>query len=358
VFRQTNGPVAAPAALLLALLMLCAQAATHLADSGKFDRVPLTSGSNYDRNPSVIQHANETWLFFARSEAPCDRLSVPGCNPDNSTYDLYYLRSSNNGKTWGPPVLVADNPHENSFYGRTVAATRAADGSIYLFWASGGGPGNLYYFRKAPDSNTFTPLGSLDDISYFNVEAVAAGNTVFVYYEDATGAGIYVRTFDGANFSAPALVAAARNIPKVIIDKRGVFRMAMVSALSFPVVNVEVASSADGLNWGPATVAVNGDGTVTNWDPTLAQTPDGTFQLFWAPDQNDGRQRVESVSSGDFAAWSAPVVHTEGTDGETAYWDYWPEATPQGNRLNLFYTSERGIGGDPGTGHIWTTRIK
>ena len=100
------------------------------------------------------------------------------------------------------------------------------------------------------------------------------------------------------------------------------------------------------------------DWTVTNWDPTLSQTPDGTFQLFWAPDQNDGRQRVEMVTSDDFATWSSPNVITEGTDGETAYWDYWPEVTPQGNKLNLFYTSERGVGGDPGTGHIWTTRIK
>jgi hypothetical protein len=348
----------APRALLLAFALLCGLSAAAAAQPSKFDRAPLTSGSNYDRNPSVIQHANETWLFFARSEMACDRLA--GCPADNTTYDLYYLKSSNNGKTWGAPVLVADNPHlANPFYGRTVASARAADGSIYLFWASGGNGSNLYYFRKAANSDTFTPLGSLSDALYFNVEAVAGGNQIFVYYEDGTGAGIFVRTFDGVNFSAPVLVAAARNIPKVIIDKRGVFRMAMVSALTFPFVDVEVASSSDGVNWGPASVAVSGDGTVTNWDPSLAQTPDGTFQLFWAPDQNDGRQRVEMITSDDFANWSAPAVITEGTDGETAYWDYWPEATPQGNKLNLFYTSERGVGGgDPGTGHIWTTRIK
>jgi hypothetical protein len=349
---------AARRALLTATALLCLMAPAAHAQSAKYDRAPLTSGSNYDRNPSVIQHANETWLFFARSEAACDRLA--GCPADNSTYDLYYLKSSNNGKTWGAPVLVADNPHPALlFYGRTVAATRTADGSIYLFWASGGGPSHLYYYRKAPGSDTFTPLGSLTDHLYFNVEAVAKGNAVYVYYEDADGSGIYARTFDGASFGAPVLVAAARSIPKVIVDKGGVFRMAMVTGLTWPFVNVEVASSADGLNWGPASIAVTGDGNVTNWDPTLAQTPDGTFHLFWAPDQGDGRQRVELIESDDFATWSAPTVITEGTDGETAYWDYWPEATPQGNKLNLFYTSERGVGGgDPGTGHIWTTRIK
>ena len=349
-------PTAAAArrALLLLCLALCAAPAAF-ANNGKYDRLPLTSGSNYDRNPTVVQHANETWLFFARSEESCDRLL--SCNPDNSTYDLYYIRSANNGKTWGAPTLVADNPHADSFYGRTIAATQTADGSIYLFWASGGGPGPLYYFRKAPNSNAFTPLGSLNDVLYFNVEAVAKGNQVFVFYEDATGAGVFARTFDGASFSAPTLVAAGRNIPKVVVDKGGVFRVAMVNA-AWPVVSVEVTSSADGLNWAPPATVVSGDGTVTNWDATLAQTPDGTFHLLWAPDQGDGRQRVELVTSADFATWSAPEVITEGTDGETPYWDYWPEATPQGNRLNLFYTSERGVGGDPGTGHIWTTRLK
>jgi hypothetical protein len=144
----------------------------------------------------------------------------------------------------------------------------------------------------------------------------------------------------------------------VIIDRKGVFRMAMVDASAYPLVNVLVASSADGINWGPASIVISGDGTITNWDPTLTQTPDGTFHLYWAPDQGDGRQRIEETESNDFQTWSPPSVVTEGTDGETNYWDYWPEALAHGDKVSLFYTSERGVGGDPGTGHIWTTRLK
>ena len=345
-------------ALILATLAFAPAITNARPDSGKNDRIPLTAGSKYDRNPSVVTDgSNDLWLFFARTQIDCDRLQ--GCLADNTKYDLYYMRSSNNGKTWGTPTLLAANPNTpNIFYGRTIAATRRADGTIYVFWASGGGPNDLYYYKKAPGATSFTPAGQLSDALYFNVEAVSLGNNIYMYYEDATGAGVFERTFDGTSFTAPTLVSAGKNIPKVIIDRKGVFRMAMVDASAYPLVNVLVTSSTDGVNWGPESIVITGDGTITNWDPTLAQTPDGIYYLYWAPDQGDGRQRIEVTESNDFQTWGPPSTVTEGTDGETSYWDYWPEALAHGNKVSLFYTSERGVGGDPGIGHIWTTKLK
>lgn len=339
-------------AFSLALIALTSSPA--LADSPKLDRAPLTSGASYDRNPSVVQDGNTLWLFFARSQAaPCNRLQ--GCPADNTPYDLFYVRSNDKGKSWGAPVKVADNPlPPNTFYGRTVAATRRADGTIYLFWASGGNGSNLYYYKKAPNAPAFTLAGQLTDALYFNVEAVSVANRIFVYYEDGTGTGIFVRKFDGTTFTPATPVAASKSIPKVIIDRRGVFRMAMVDA---NVGSVYVASSVDGVNWTPATLVVGATGGVTNWDPTLVQRADGDFQLFWAPDQGDGRQRIETLTSRNFSTWSTAAVVTEGTDGSAVYWEYWPEAILVGGDVRLFYTSERGIGSDAaGTGHVWATR--
>jgi hypothetical protein len=342
--------------LTLALLVFAPTIINANLAPSKNDRIPLTSGSKYDRNPSVVADgSNDLWLFFARTQIDCDRLQP--CPADNTNYDLYYMRSTNNGKTWGAPALLASNPNDPEvFYGRTVAATRRVDGTIFVFWASGGDGGDLYYYKKAPGASGFTFAGQLEDTSYFNVEAVSAGNSVYVYYEDAYGTGIYGRTFDGTTFGAPTPVRSG-SIPKVIIDRKGVFRMALVDT-STPSINVVVASSTDGINWGPSSTVITGGGAVTNWDPTLVQTPDGVFHLYWAPDQGDGRQRIEQTESTDFLTWAPQSTVTEGIDGDTNYWDYWPEAIAHGDKVSLFYTSERGIGGDPGTGHIWTTRLK
>ena len=113
-----------------------------------------TAGTNYDRNPSVVQDGSLTYLFFARSQNPCNRLA--GCNADQEQYDLYVKVSPDGGKNYGPPQLVAANPDgPGTHRGRTIAATRAADGTVYVFWADGGSQSQLYYVKEtAPNSGT------------------------------------------------------------------------------------------------------------------------------------------------------------------------------------------------------------
>jgi hypothetical protein len=117
-----------------------------------------------------------------------------------------------------------------------------------------------------------------------------------------------------------------------------------------------VASSPDGLAFTAPTVAAPNaaPGASGNWDPTLVQTPDGLYHLYYAPGPFTGEnQRIEKVTSADFVTWSAPTVVTNPAD----YWDYWPEAVAIGGKLRLFYTSEAATstGGEIGTGHIWAT---
>jgi len=320
---------------------------------------PVTSGGAYDRNPSVVQDGAVTRAFFARTQlTACDRLA--GCPADNTLYDLYEMVSADGGATWGAPQEIADNslfpdsPWNDPSYGRTVAATRTASGALHVFWASGGNTSSLVYGVKPPASSTWT-WSSRDDLPVFNVEAVSKGDTTFVYYEDGLEGSIKVMTFDGATFGTPQTVLASANIPKAIVDASGIVRLTAVNASAWPVVNVLLTSSTDGVTFGAPVVAIAGDGVVTNWDPSLAQAADGSYHLFHAPDQGDGRQVIEHRVSATFEglASAAPTQLTTGTDGATVYWDYWPEAFSSGSTLRLLFTSEAGT--PPGTGHVWAT---
>jgi hypothetical protein len=322
---------------------------------------PVTGGPKYDRNPSVVQDGALTRMFFARTEvSPCDRLPEPNCPADNTTYDLYEMDSTDGGATWGTPFQIADNsqfpnsPWNNPSYGRTVAATRTPAGDVHVFWSSGGNTSSLVYGVDPAGAGGFT-WGSRSDLPVFNVEAINLAGTTILYFEDGIGGDIEAMTFDGSNFGPPTSVVPVGNIPKAIVDSAGVVRLTYVNASAWPVVNVLIASSADGFSFGPSTVVVTGDGGITNWDPTLVQTPDGAYHLFHAPDQVDDRQIIEHRTSPTFEglAGAAPVAVTTGTNGTTQYWDYWPEAFVNNNVLRLLYTSEAGA--DPGTGHIWAT---
>jgi hypothetical protein len=183
---------------------------------------------------------------------------------------------------------------------------------------------------------------------------------MFLYTEECCASlGIFAYRFDGLAATDRTQVALNRSLPKAIVDNQpGPFRyrMTYVDASTYPDVNVYVASSADGLVW-PAHQLVVTEPGVSNWDPTLSQLPNGRYYLHFAPDQEQGagRQRIAVTTSNDFINWSAPHEVSPGYTAGTEYWDYWPEGFVLGNKLTLYYTSERGFEGNPtGTAHIWT----
>lgn len=320
-----------------------------------------TAGAQYDRNASVVEAGPATYLFFARSHDACNRLA--GCNPDNQKYDMYVKKSLDGGRTFGPSTLAAANPEPSTdFRGRTIAATALADGRILAFWADGGSQRQLYVVEKAANGETFSPAkpvagDGVGDI--FNVEAVTRGSSVLLYTEEAdtAGYGVYARVYEAGTASQATLVEGNRNLPKAIVDRTGAVRITYTDATTWPQVNVLTETSADGLTWPqPGEPAVTETGS--NWDPNLVQRPNGLFELYFAPDRQEGtgRQQVGRTVSRDFADWAAPVDLTPGVQGGVEYWDYWPEPRLRGNQIVLYYTSERATDTTPsGTGHIWTT---
>lgn len=359
--RMHPGKLALKAAA--AVLVACVVASPSLANAqGR----PVTSGPNYDRNPSVVQDGGTTYLFFARSTQPCNRLD--GCNADLQTYDLWLQVSRDGGRTFEAATLIAFNPGGATvFYGRTIAAVRAtagpAAGTIYVFWASGGNSSELWMTSKAPQSTSFSPLTPVAGTTpgeIFNVDAIAGPDGVFLYTEECCSAlGLFAYRFDGAIASDRTSVAPFRSLPKALFDGRpgsSRYRLTYVDATLWPDVPVSVASSADGLSFEQHQLVVSTPG-VSNWDPSLSQIANGRYLLTFAPDAGDGRQRIAATTSGDFVSWSQPEDLTTAVQDGVAYWDYWPEPTFGRSGPTLYFTSERGAGTDaPGTGHIWSDR--
>ena len=334
---------------------------------------PLTSGPSYDRNSSVVQDGRYTYMFFARSQVqPCNRLAPPPdrCDPDQRKYDLYYKKSSDGGDHFGPAQLAAKNPDPTpdlngaigygGFRGRTIAATKTGN-KVLIYWADGGFQREFYEVEKSSGSDTFTtptPVAGTG-VTVFNVEAVTRGDQTLLYTEGTGpgGYGVYAHTANGPTASPGQLVMLDRNIPKAIVDKHnGIIRLTYVDATTYPSVDVYVNSSPNGLTFSGEHLAVKAGPNESLWDPNLVQLDRG-YLLFMAPDRQagSGRQQIAVSASPDFVRWSRPRDITPGSKDGVEYWDYWPEPFRLGDRVSLFYTSERGFDSNPtGIGHIWT----
>jgi hypothetical protein len=340
-----------------------ANATSSFGETGR----PVTTGPNYDRNASVVQDGKVTYLFFARSRlAPCNRLA--SCDPDQRKYDLFYKKSLDGGRSYGPAQQAAANPDPTvdanpsipygGFRGRTIAATKTGS-KITIFWADGGFQRELYKIEKPSGSDAFTaPTVVPVTETVFNVEAITRGNQTFLYTEGTGGEGygIYAHTYAAGTAGPPKLVMANRNIPKAIVDQRnGLIRLTYVDASNYPQVDDYVNSSADGVNFASERLAVAGAPNESNWDPNLLQR-NGQYFLFFAPDRQGGagKQQIAIATSRDFNTWTRRGDVTPGEKDGVEYWDYWPEGFADGNQLGLLYASERGFDGNAtGIGHIW-----
>jgi hypothetical protein len=354
--------------LTVAVIALSGSGAIALATNNSSDGVtgrPITVGTHYDRNASVVRDGKNTYTFFARSQlAPCNRLA--GCDPDQRKFDLFYMKSADGGRSYGSAQLAATNPDPTpdlspltpygGFRGRTIAAIKAGN-KVTVFWADGGNERELYKVEKSSSNDTFGPPTIVPvSETVFNVEAITRGNQAFLYTEGTgiSGYGVYAHTYSAGAPGPAVLVRLDRNIPKAIVDKRGLIRMTYVDATPYPKVDDYVTSSTDGIAFGPEVLAVAGGPNESNWDPNLLQLG-GTYVLFFAPDRQEGtgKQQIAFAWSRDFVTWTRGGDITPGRKNGVEYWDYWPEPVGDGGSPYLLYASERGATDPTGIGHIW-----
>src|SRR3954447_23253982 len=180
MYRRTLAALVAAAAVLT-----CAAPAFGIVGQ------PRTGSAKYDRDASVVESGGTTYLFFARSQQTCNRLTtpIPALCPDNLDYDLYYKVSSDGGKTFGPATLLDSNPGPVFFRGRTIAATATGDG-VHVLWSNGANSidGSVYHYFAPGGGTSFSSREELADIpnDVFNAEAVGDGGRLFAYVQEGS----------------------------------------------------------------------------------------------------------------------------------------------------------------------------
>jgi hypothetical protein len=85
------------------------------------DETPLTTDSNWDHTPSVLQAPDETMFVFWASDRP------PG-----GDYDLYYTNSSADWSSWSPATQLTDDPNDD----QSPSVTNTKERKIWMVWES------------------------------------------------------------------------------------------------------------------------------------------------------------------------------------------------------------------------------
>jgi len=120
----------------------------------------LTSSSNVDRHPSILQDTNGTiWVIWER------RLPIAGCSPTTPCFqaDIFYLTSTNNGLSWSSEGQIT-NDGINPFDDTHPSAMELKDHRIWVFWSSSRDPEgslNIYYSYSNPIPTHDVALNSL-----------------------------------------------------------------------------------------------------------------------------------------------------------------------------------------------------
>ena len=321
--------------------------------------IQLTTDSHYDRDQSFFISSDGTyWLFFTRGRGDP---SAPGYNPDSDFYDIYYLKSTDEGASW---IEYSMPDFVNDPYGqREVAAFEDSGGKIWVFFTDAfygdpyGTPTHgIYYTTTTDGGSTWSSVQQVPGITGVHIDALEAFGKIWVFYED--GAIIYCVSFDGTSWSAPTQISESGKhggIPKAMLDNYGVLNVVWCGWTEGGIYR---STSTDGVSWSTPQLILTS--SYIACDPVLVQDSDGTYWLFWAPwDSATDSQWLEAVYSPDGVTWSSSIHVTSGGYDGNYWWDMWPEAyiTSDGDML-LFYTSEVASGSYvKGDGNIWMYKI-
>ena len=125
-----------------------------------------------------------------------------------TTVDAFFMRSTNNGATWGPKVTISTADTDNRFLTNPqVAATGAF---VYITWYDFGAK-DAFFRRSINNGGSFQGVvnlsnsGTVDDIDSNKVALAAAGTNVYAAWDDFYGSNDILlkrSTNNGATFSA------------------------------------------------------------------------------------------------------------------------------------------------------------
>lgn len=325
--------------------------------------VQLTTDPSYDRDSCFLEDETGTfWLFFARGR---------GINPnvDLDFYDIYYLKSTDDGATWTEYSMPSTI---NDPYGqREIAAYEIPELDLIVvfftdaFYSPGTPTKGVYYTYTDDYGTSWQSATQVPGITANHIDVLNYMDIRWLFYE-GTDTKIYVTYLSGSTWSTPIQISQSGihgGIPKAMIDDSGDLNVVWCCYEASPVGGIYRSTSSDGITWTPPQQILTSPSGIYACDPVLVQDLSGTYWMFWAPwDSATDSQWLEVVNSTDGTTWSSSRHVTSGGYGGNYWWDMWPEAyVKSSGDMLLFYDS--GVAGDgaggytQGDGNIWMFKV-
>ncbi len=239
---------------------------------------------------------------------------------------LYADHSLDGGATWHADVRVDDDhpPREAP----AIAATGAS--AAHVAWASSQGDSSvIYYDRSADGGLTWGKDWLLSASEPYNTasapDLVAAGQKVYVVWQQSDGLYWTTSTDGGATWMTPALIIASNGSlenPTLARDAAGTLHLAWVESLWTQPneQHIGYARSLDGgVTWiNRQFVDMGAPGTLRG-DPDIAVNPvNGYVHLVWDDDRTGVETVFHAASADGGVTWGTPAAILEGPATEPA----------------------------------------
>jgi hypothetical protein len=276
-------------------------------------------------------------------------------NAAGTTVDAFFIRSTNNGATWGAKTTISNQDTDNRFFTKPQVAASGA--FVYVTWYDTG-LNDAFFRRSINNGGTFQGVvnlsnsGTVDELN--RVALAAAGTNVYVAWDDFYGSkDILLKrsTNNGATFSGVKDLTGVGGSDAVGPDLAAVGTNAYVTWADFDGSDYEIYFTRSTNSGGTFSAKVNlsnnaGYSTI----PQVAFSGVNVFVVWQdlTPGNPDILMRRSINSGGSFQAFknlssnagasSNPQVATSGTN---VYFT-WQDSTPGNNEIFLRRSTNNG----------------
>ncbi len=352
--------------IMIFVLVLLLAGTIQAAELQVSQPTKVTNSNYYERGQAPLYDGTDYWLFYGRSASVTGNYQDD--NPDVYDYQIYYKKAATvEGLASATPVAISGAV--NCYLGEIGAAY--VDGNVWAFAAVPStnytGRRSLYGWYSNDGGSSWTLVADLadnlpdgaahhDEVGFdgklYIMSNYPDGNTGWYtkYTDDPTAATITWSSYIPLN-STTNLVNGTGHF---FVDGTDLYIGILRTNPSKDNKVLQYVASPE--SWSELCTAVS-----TGWDPTLFKVgSDYVFaQAPWASDGGGWQHIIAWHSSSPSTVLSGSSFEiSEGRYGTNTWTEMWPIGfTDAGGNSYLFFTSERDVPSQEGTGNIWYLKV-
>ncbi len=280
----------------------------------------------------------------------------------NGNFDIYYIRSTDGGSSWGAETQITTDPNNSGY-----PSVSALDSLVYIVWGDhrNGIARDVYYMRSADNGSSWGPETQLTnnpgDIRHVSI-ALSGLDIHALWIDDRDGnyEVYYKRSSDSGTTWGPD--TRLTNTPALseypLLTASGSIIHVVWSEGPIGTANLFYKRSTDGgLTW-QADIQMTNNSTKSSTSPSVAIS-DSLVHLIWQ-DNRDGNKEIYynqsfdegltwgtdtrltnnvSVSENPFIAVSGTKIHAVWQDVRDGNYEIYYKINPTGNVVGLYEIS-------------------